>query len=599
MVSFMTSVKNWIGTATDGGVGKLVSWSDLMASGLARTDISGNFLPPYDPGLVDYTPPPAPTNLTAAGAMTNILLEWDAPAYGNHAYTEIWAHSADTQGLSVLIGTSQGSLYAHPVGTAQTRYYWIRFVSKADVASAYNASAGVMGATSQDPAWLLSVLTGQLSTSQLVTALNTRINLIDDADSVPGSVSARVKTEQTARESADTALASDITTLSSTVGDNTAAISTEATTRATQTGELYAQYTVKVQTNGYVSGFGLASTLKDATPFSEFAIVADAFTIAPVNTDNTLADGSPFFHRTAATTINGVSVPAGTYMKSAYIHNASIVNAQIANLAVDDAKVANLSAAKVTFGEMSGDRITVNTLNADRINTTNLAAKLTTVGTAYINTANINDAAITTAKIGDAQVTNALIGSAAIQAANIGDLQVTNAKIANLAVNAAKIADATITTAKIGDAQVTTAKIGDAQITNAKIGNAAITNAKIGNAEVGTLSLAGQAVTIPVSAYTAASTSAGTTAVTVQTISITSTGAPILIVTSGTVGGGATANVNLLRNGVAIASASFTTPSVSDTPGAGTHTYTMTLQGDNNNAATMSGRLIALLETKR
>jgi hypothetical protein len=97
----------------------------------------------------------------------------------------------------------------------------------------------------------------------------------------------------------------------------------------------------------------LASTSNNGVPTSEFTIVADKFSIAPVQTDNTANDGSPFFHRTTATTINGVSVPAGTYMKAAYIHDATITNAKIADLAVDNAKIANLSASKLTAGSIS------------------------------------------------------------------------------------------------------------------------------------------------------------------------------------------------------------------------------------------------------
>ena len=48
--------------------------------------------------------------------------------------------------------------------------------------------------------------------------------------------------------------------LTATVGTNTSDITAEATTRATQTGQLFAQWTVKLDVNGYVSGFGLAST---------------------------------------------------------------------------------------------------------------------------------------------------------------------------------------------------------------------------------------------------------------------------------------------------------------------------------------------------
>lgn len=164
---------------------------------------------------------------------------------------------------------------------------------------------------------------------------------------------AAIQTEATVRANSDMALASEITTLQASVGDNTAAIQTEASTRASETGSLFAKYTVKVDLNGYVSGFGLASTNNDGVPTSEFTIVADRFSIAPVQTDNSANDGSPFFHRTTPTTINGVTVPAGTYMKAAYIHDATVTNAKIADLAVDNAKIANLSASKLTAGAVA------------------------------------------------------------------------------------------------------------------------------------------------------------------------------------------------------------------------------------------------------
>lgn len=79
--------------------------------------------------------------------------------------------------------------------------------------------------------------------------------------------------------------ASSLTTLQTTVTNNnntlTSAVSTEASTRATQTGELYAQYTVKTDIAGHVSGYGLASTLVGATPKSAFGVRADKFWVAP------------------------------------------------------------------------------------------------------------------------------------------------------------------------------------------------------------------------------------------------------------------------------------------------------------------------------
>lgn len=152
-------------------------------------------------------------------------------------------------------------------------------------------------------------------------------------------------------------LQSTYTTLNSDVGTlqtNVASLQTSASTQASQITGLSAQFTVKTDLNGYVSGFGLASEAPvNGSPSSEFAVIADRFSIAPVATNPAADDGAPFFHLTVPTTINGVTVPAGTYMKSAFIHNAAIVGAQIQNAAIDDAKIANLSVAKLIGGSLS------------------------------------------------------------------------------------------------------------------------------------------------------------------------------------------------------------------------------------------------------
>jgi hypothetical protein len=120
---------------------------------------------------VDYTPPPAPTNLAASGAMGNTILTWDMPTYKNHAYTEIWREqvtftggvaNASVIGSAVLVGTSSGyvGVYADATGAASDCYYWVKFVSTASVAGPFNAIPGTRGTTSADPAYLLSLLTG-------------------------------------------------------------------------------------------------------------------------------------------------------------------------------------------------------------------------------------------------------------------------------------------------------------------------------------------------------------------------------------------------------------------------------------------------------
>lgn len=87
--------------------------------------------------------------------------------------------------------------------------------------------------------------------------------------------------------------------------DSSVALEQEMTTRADETGNLFGQYTVKIDNNGYVSGFGLASTTVDGTPFSDFQIRADRFSITnpagTLATINTLTRSSTTATMTTAT----------------------------------------------------------------------------------------------------------------------------------------------------------------------------------------------------------------------------------------------------------------------------------------------------------
>jgi len=153
---------------------------------------------------------------------------------------------------------------------------------------------------------------------------------------------------------------------------------------------------------------------------------------------------APFFQLDAPLIIDGVAIPAGTYMKSAFIYNGVITNAKIGNLAVDSAKIADLA----------------------------------------VGTAKITDLAVTTGKI----------DNLAVSTAKIADLAVGTAQIADLAVSTAKIADLAVGTAQIADLAVGTAKINSLAVTSAKIDNLAVSTAKIGDLAVSTLKIQDQAV---------------------------------------------------------------------------------------------------------
>jgi hypothetical protein len=180
-----------------------------------------------------------------------------------------------------------------------------------------------------------------------------------------------------------------------------AAVKTESSASASSVTGLSAQYTVKLDVNGKVSGFGLASTGPTGAG-STFEIRADRFVIAAPS--GSAAGYVPFSVLATPTVIGGITLPAGVYAQNAFIQDAQITTAKIADLAVDSAKIVDLA-----------------------VNTAKIAnAAITTakIGGAQITTAKIADAAITTALIDDAAITSAKIQDAAITSANIGDLQV-------------------------------------------------------------------------------------------------------------------------------------------------------------------------------
>ena len=116
---------------------------------------------------------------------------------------------------------------------------------------------------------------------------------------------------------------------------------------------------------------------------------------------------SPFFQIDTATTINGVQVPAGTYMKNAFIHNASITNAMVQDAAIDSAKIAD---ATIVNGDIANATIQGAKIDSATIEGANIAN-----GT--ITSANIQDATIQTADIANGAIENAKIGNV-IQSSN-------------------------------------------------------------------------------------------------------------------------------------------------------------------------------------
>ncbi|MFM9424333.1 hypothetical protein RCH10_000761 [Variovorax sp. GrIS 2.14] len=112
---------------------------------------------------------------------------------------------------------------------------------------------------------------------------------------------------------------------------------------------------IQVDTGQDVSKLLNAITKAAEDPTATFTKLAIRATMFYVVSDipGATTEAGMFSVITAPITSGGVTVPAGTYIKDAYIQNGTITNLKVANGAIDNLKVANVSASKLTAGTIS------------------------------------------------------------------------------------------------------------------------------------------------------------------------------------------------------------------------------------------------------
>ena len=286
------------------------------------------------------------------------------------------------------------------------------------------------------------------------------------------------------------AIAVATNTLNTTVAGHTTSISTQATS----INGLEAQYTVKIDNAGHVSGYGLASTAVDGTPTSAFGIRADQFWVAPPATASATAPTTnlyagrvwldtsggtgnyvtkyynadtsnwdttptalPFVVQATPTTIGSTPIPAGVYIDAAFIRNASIQTAQIAELAVDNARIAN---AAITNLKVADAAIT--------------NAKISGIIQSDSNN-NVGDPLWSINKNGGAQFRSLLIedidGNVIMQSDEIEGTYIKNGTITN-----AEIQNGTITDAEINDLNASKITAGTLDATDVDVINLTVSN---------------------------------------------------------------------------------------------------------------------------
>lgn len=161
-------------------------------------------------------------------------------------------------------------------------------------------------------------------------------------------------------------LGEHITTAQSKADGNTAAVQAHAQS----INGLEAQYTVKVDVNGKVAGYGLATTPKNGTPESKFIVNADRFGVGSTGK----ADIFPF---TVDTRQNRVGV-----------NGELVVNGK----AIVD---------RLNAGDIHGDKITANTLNANRLTAGSVTAREMAAGSITADKLNVNNLSAISANMGN------------------------------------------------------------------------------------------------------------------------------------------------------------------------------------------------------
>ena len=197
-----------------------------------------------------------------------------------------------------------------------------------------------------------------------------------------------------------------ITTAQSTADGNTATVQTHAKS----INGLEAQYTVKVDVNGKVAGYGLATTPKNGTPESKFIVNADRFGIGATGK----ADVFPFVVDTQKNRVG--------------VNGELVVNGK--------AIVDNLNA-----GDIHGDKITANTLNANRLTAGSVTAREMAAGS--ITAEKLAANAVTADKLKAGSITSDKLAVRTLSAvsSDLGDINAGNINIGNGAFTVSRDGD--------------------------------------------------------------------------------------------------------------------------------------------------------------
>tara|TARA_A100001391_G_scaffold137259_1_gene95854 strand:+ start:5277 stop:7427 length:2151 start_codon:yes stop_codon:yes gene_type:complete len=441
---------------------RAITLRELIDSGMAKKLTNKNFDPNTtttdfvgakdDP--VDLSIPPAPTGLEASGAFTEIIINWNPPAYGGHAFTEVFRSRDDAVGTAQLVTTTEAAITVDTVGYNQEYYYWVRFVNISGVRGPFNQTNGVKATTAVDIGEVLSqlsetladlpgysTLTGLIDAGTLVirasSAPSTRTDgsslqvddiwldtdddqlyvrnssnnawvkardgtLKADIDSLVASLntsnsrndttlSAAITAERVVRVTEEAANATNISSLTSTVNGVSANVTTVENAITNGT-SAQAGFGIAVNANNAIAGMYLMADSSNnlQNNTSTSNIIFEADQVTIRNPHGN--DIVPF---TVLSSTDASGNAAGVYIDTAFIKDGAITNALIANATIEAAKITSLNADVINAGTVDAQY-----LDADVIVSSDLSSNTSTV---------IHGGNITTGTIGASFIDTAIL----------------------------------------------------------------------------------------------------------------------------------------------------------------------------------------------
>ena len=379
-----------------------VTYRDLIDSNLAQRASRLNRV--VEPMIEEPTPSmpfnTIPQNVQASGAFTKILVTWNDHQMGSlFARAEIWRASindlnaasattaenisavmtalsetlADMPGYNLLATSTTSATVIKAASSPSTRangdalqpndlwfdtddgqLYTRNTANNAWVAARDSSLVTTVNSLSSTVTTNTNnIATANTNIATLTSANTARVSEITELEAITNgysnssTIAAAISSESTARANGDSANATSITNLTSTVSGHTSSISTLNTTTASHTGDLDAMFvlTVATESNGSKSAAGMvigsnASNGSGAQSYVQFQ--ADKFAIWNGNNANT----APFI--VSSNTV---------FIANAMIQDAAITNAKIADATIETAKIVTLNADKIRSGTIEGSTV--------------------------------------------------------------------------------------------------------------------------------------------------------------------------------------------------------------------------------------------------